>query len=58
LLAQEEDWTSATEPGGSRRDGAWVTELTDLLDLSSWPVLAAALFGHLSAALGDHGAAA
>jgi hypothetical protein len=37
LLAQEEDWTSATEPGGSRRDGAWVTELTDLLDLSSWP---------------------
>jgi hypothetical protein len=37
FLAQEEDWTSAVEPDGSRRDGAWVTELTDLLDLSSWP---------------------
>jgi len=37
FLAQEEDWVNATEPDGSRRDGAWVTELTDLLDLSAWP---------------------
>ena len=37
LLAQEEDWTHAVEADGSRRDGAWVTELTDLLDLSGWP---------------------
>lgn len=37
LLAQEEDWESAVEPDGSRRDGAWVIELSDLLDLSAWP---------------------
>ena len=32
FLAQEEDWTNAVEPDGSRRDGAWVVELTELLD--------------------------
>jgi hypothetical protein len=37
LLAQEEDWTNAVEPDGSARDGAWVIELSDLLDLSAWP---------------------
>ena len=37
LLAQEEDWTNAVEPDGSRRDGAWVVELTELLELSGWP---------------------
>lgn len=36
MLAQEEDWVPAIELSGSRRPGAWVTELTGLLDLSSW----------------------
>ena len=37
LLVQEEDWVQATETDGSIRDGAWVTELTDLIPLSAWP---------------------
>jgi hypothetical protein len=37
MLVQEEDWVPAIELDGSRRAGAWVTELTGLLDLSSWP---------------------
>jgi hypothetical protein len=37
LLVQEEDWIPATETDGSVRDGAWVTELTDLIPLSAWP---------------------
>jgi hypothetical protein len=37
FLAQEEDWTNAIEPDGARRDGAWVIELTELVDLSAWP---------------------
>jgi hypothetical protein len=37
VLAQEEDWTNAIEPDGARRDGAWVIELTELVDLSAWP---------------------
>ena len=36
LLAQEEDWKPAVELDGRDRDGAWVTELTDLIDLSGW----------------------
>jgi Transposase DDE domain group 1 len=36
LMAQEEDWVPAVEADGSRRDGAWVSELTDLVDLSGW----------------------
>jgi hypothetical protein len=36
LLAQEEEWESAIELDGGRRRGAWVTELTDLLDLADW----------------------
>jgi hypothetical protein len=36
LLVQEEDWIPAIETDGSRRDGAWVVELTDFIDLSSW----------------------
>jgi hypothetical protein len=35
-LAQEEDWEPAVEADGTRRDGAWVTELTGLID-HSWP---------------------
>jgi hypothetical protein len=35
LLAQEEDWIPAVETDGTRRDGAWVIELTDLID-HSW----------------------
>ena len=37
LLAQEEDWVPAVEADGSRRPGAWVIELSDLVDLSTWP---------------------
>ncbi len=37
LLAQEEDWAPAVEGDGSRRQGAWVTELTELVDLGTWP---------------------
>jgi hypothetical protein len=36
LLVQKEDWIPAVETDGSVRDGAWVTELTDFIDLSSW----------------------
>jgi hypothetical protein len=36
LLFQEEDWDAAVEEDGSVRDGAWVAELTGLMDLSSW----------------------
>jgi hypothetical protein len=37
LLAQEEDWLPAVETDGAVRDGAWVIELTPLLELGSWP---------------------
>ena len=37
VLVQEEDWVPARETDGSVRDGAWVTELTDLIPLSAWP---------------------
>jgi hypothetical protein len=37
VLVQEEDWIPATESDGSVRDGAWVTELTDLIPLANWP---------------------
>jgi hypothetical protein len=37
LLAQEEDWVPAVETDGSIRPGAWVTELTDLVNLKDWP---------------------
>lgn len=37
LLAQEEDWIPAIETDGTVRDGAWVTELTELIDLGTWP---------------------
>jgi len=40
LLAKIPDsvWTSAYDAHDQVRDGAWVAELTGLLDLSSWPV--------------------
>ena len=37
LMAQEEDWVRATEPGGGFRDGAEVIELTELVRLDGWP---------------------
>jgi hypothetical protein len=37
VLVQEEDWIQARETDGSVRDGAWVTELTDLIPLDRWP---------------------
>jgi hypothetical protein len=36
-LAPEDDWLPAVETDGTVRDGAWVTELTDLIGLGSWP---------------------
>ena len=36
LLAQEEDWVPAVEADGQVRDGAWVIELTELVDLRTW----------------------
>lgn len=36
-LVPEQAWTPAYDPDGQVRDGAWVTEITDLLDLSTWP---------------------
>jgi len=30
-------WTRAYDPDGTEREGAWVAELTGMLDLSSWP---------------------
>jgi hypothetical protein len=32
-----EAWTPAYDGDGQPREGAWVAEVTDLLDLSSWP---------------------
>lgn len=36
LLVQEEDWEQAVERDGSVRKGAWVAELTELMDLAAW----------------------
>ncbi|WP_343203432.1 transposase [Rhodococcus ruber] len=36
-LVPDQAWTPACDAEGQVRDGAWVTELTGLLDLSSWP---------------------
>jgi hypothetical protein len=36
MLVQEEDWDRATEPDGTVRQGAWVVELTGLVDLGAW----------------------
>src|SRR5450759_4915467 len=35
LLAQEEDWIPAVERDDQARDGAWVIELTDLIDFDN-----------------------
>ena len=32
MLVQEEDWIPAVESDGTRRDGAWVVELSDLIE--------------------------
>ena len=37
LAVSETAWQQAIEAGGSERDGAWVAELTGLIDLSAWP---------------------
>jgi hypothetical protein len=37
LLVDEWDWTPAVNGNGQPRPQAWVVELTDLVDLSSWP---------------------
>jgi hypothetical protein len=37
LLVDEWDWEPALNADGEDRTGAWVVELTDLVDLSAWP---------------------
>jgi len=37
LQVSETAWVQAIDAGGKDRDGAWVAELTDRLDLSGWP---------------------
>jgi hypothetical protein len=37
LAAPQSAWHSAVEADGTEREGAWVAELTDALDLCSWP---------------------
>lgn len=37
LTLDESAWMPAVNQDGEQREGAWVTELTGLLDLSSWP---------------------
>jgi len=37
LALDEAAWTAAVNDDGELRDGAWVSELTGLLDLSPWP---------------------
>ncbi len=37
LELPESAWVGAIEADGTDRDGAWVAELTDQLDLSAWP---------------------
>lgn len=37
LDLRETAWVQAINAGGEDRDGAWVAELTDHLDLSAWP---------------------
>jgi Transposase DDE domain group 1 len=37
LKVPEAAWIQAINAGGHDRDGAWVTELTDRIDLSPWP---------------------
>ena len=37
VLNTADGWYPAIEDGGAIRDGAWVAEATDLVDLSSWP---------------------
>ena len=36
-LIPDPGWTPAYDADGKVRDGAWVTELTGMLDLSTWP---------------------
>ncbi len=37
LATSESAWQQAIEADGTEREGAWVTEMTDHLDLSAWP---------------------
>ena len=37
LKIPKKAWTPAYDPGGTERPGAWVAEITDMPDLSTWP---------------------
>ena len=36
-LVPKNGWTKAYDSNGTERDGAWVADITGMLDLSSWP---------------------
>jgi len=38
LNVPEDGWTPAYDIGGQPRDGAWIAEITDCVNLSAWPV--------------------
>ena len=54
----EQAWSPALDSAGGVRDGAWVTELTGLLHLASWPagmrVIARVERPHPGGAAADH----
>jgi len=37
MLNTTDSWYRAIDSGGGIRDGAWVTEATDLVPMSGWP---------------------
>jgi hypothetical protein len=37
LAVPDHAWQQAYDPGGQPRKGAWVVEITDMLDLNAWP---------------------
>lgn len=37
LQVPERAWQQAYDGDGQARDGAWITEITDMLDLAAWP---------------------
>lgn len=37
LKIPKKAWTPAYDAGGTERPGAWVAEITDMPDLSTWP---------------------
>jgi hypothetical protein len=34
---EDDEWQEAIEGAGEMRDGTWVAEVTEMLDLEAWP---------------------